>query len=59
VISTENSQTDGNLAPACKTDVISCLRGLLDSGDEVDKCNASRALGTIGAIEAIDDLVLR
>ena len=47
------------MAPACKTKVISCLRELLDNGDEVDKCNASRALGSIGATEAIDDLVLR
>jgi len=59
VISTENGQAENNLAPACKTDVISRLRELLDNGDEVDKCNASRALGSIGATEAIDDLVLR
>ena len=42
-----------------KATVIRSLRGLLDTGDEVDKCNASRALGTIGATEAIDDLVLK
>ena len=35
------------------------LRDLLNSGDEVDKCNASRALGTIGAKEAINDLVIK
>ena len=42
----------------CKAVVVHRLRDLLDAGDELDKCNASRALGTIGAVEAIDDLVL-
>ncbi len=59
MLATENGQNDGNTALACKDKVISSLRHLLDSGDEVDKCNASRALGSIGATEAIDDLVLR
>lgn len=39
--------------------VVHSLRDLLKTGDEVDKCNASRALGTIGATEAIDDLVIK
>lgn len=42
-----------------KATVIHRLRDLLDVGDELDKCNASRALGSIGAVEAIGDLVLR
>ncbi|MCP4076443.1 MAG: hypothetical protein GY744_09685 [Gammaproteobacteria bacterium] len=42
-----------------RTNVVHSLRGLLNSGDEVDKCNASRALGTIGATEAINDLVIK
>ena len=40
-----------------KSDVISGLRELLKNGDEADKCNASRALGNIGAAEAVEDLV--
>ncbi len=56
---TESCQTTSSQPPECKSGVISCLRNLLETGDEVDKCNASRALGSIGACEAIDDLVLR
>ena len=59
MITTENSHDESNLLQVSKSNVINSLRGLLDSGDEVDKCNASRALGSIGATEAIDDLVLR
>ncbi len=40
-----------------KESVIHSLRALLVKGDEVDKCNVCRALGSIGASEAIDDLV--
>lgn len=40
-----------------RSNVVSSLLNLLNSGDEVDKCNASRALGSIGATEAIDDLL--
>lgn len=56
---TQASQIGNEQTNASKSRVISSLRGLLDSGDEVDKCNASRALGSIGATEAIDDLVAR
>ena len=49
----------GDVSRHCKAVVVHRLRDLLDAGDELDKCNASRALGTIGAVEAIDDLVLR
>ncbi|MCH7879975.1 MAG: HEAT repeat domain-containing protein [Proteobacteria bacterium] len=54
----DNNQTS-DPSSQCKAMVIHRLRDLLDAGDEVDKCNASRALGSIGAVEAIDDLVLR
>ena len=56
---TETSQSGLDSSSTSKTRVISSLRGLLDNGDEVDKCNASRALGSIGATEAIDDLVAK
>ncbi|MCP3686809.1 MAG: HEAT repeat domain-containing protein [Gammaproteobacteria bacterium] len=59
MLATENDQATNSQPPACKAGVITSLRNLLDTGDEVDKCNASRALGSIGACEAIDDLVLR
>ena len=36
---------------------IERLCRLLREGDEADRCNASRALGNMGAREAIDDLV--
>ncbi len=57
VVDINNQTTDSSTHS--KDAVINSLRGLLDTGDEVDKCNASRALGSIGAIEAIDDLVLK
>ena len=59
MLSTENAQPGKESSTACKSRVINGLRGLLASGDEVDKCNASRALGSIGATEAIDDLVCK
>ena len=59
MLSTENGQPGKESSTACKSRVITGLRGLLASGDEVDKCNASRALGSIGATEAIDDLVCK
>jgi HEAT repeat protein len=52
------SSVSGNIAELpIKSEVISGLRDLLKNGDEADKCNASRALGNIGAAEAVDDLV--
>jgi HEAT repeat protein len=59
VLTIENGQIGDVMPPACKSRVVTSLRDLLDNGDEVDKCNASRALGSIGATEAIDDLVLK
>ena len=57
VLATEKSDRAANLPDELKSRVTIGLRELLCSGDEVDRCNASRALGSIGATEAIDDLV--
>jgi len=57
VLATEKSDHAADLSDELKSKVIVSLRELLCSGDEVDKCNAGRALGSIGATEAIDDLV--
>ncbi len=57
MLTTEINHTAGETFPACKARVVTGLRDLLSDGDEVDKCNATRALGSIGATEAIDDLV--
>ena len=59
VLASETNPTGSELPANRKAQVVSSLRHLLDSGDEVDKCNASRALGSIGATEAIDDLVTK
>lgn len=59
MLAIETSQAGKDSPIDSKTRVITSLRGLLDTGDEVDKCNASRALGSIGAIEAIGDLASR
>ncbi|MDH3715258.1 MAG: HEAT repeat domain-containing protein [Gammaproteobacteria bacterium] len=42
-----------------RAEVIAAFCGLLDTGDEADRCYACRALGAIGATQAIPDLAER
>ncbi len=42
---------------ADKQDVVRALRGLLDKGDELDRCGACRSLGVLGSSDAINELV--
>jgi HEAT repeat protein len=58
-IDTTNSDSSIETSNESRANVVHSLRDLLNNGDEVDKCNASRALGTIGATEAINDLVIK
>lgn len=42
---------------ANKQDVVRALRGLLDRGDELDRCSACRSLGVLGSSNAMRELV--
>lgn len=57
MLATETNDQAADVAAGLKSKVVANLRQWLHKGDEVDKCNASRALGSIGATAATEDLI--
>lgn len=52
-------QTTNQITATPKSKAVSALCELLGNGDEADRCYASRALGQLGDISAIPDLIKR
>jgi len=52
-------QTKNQITATPKSKAVSALCELLGNGDEADRCYASRALGELGDINAIPDLIKR